>query len=130
MSAGKCIYNILSNDANVSATVGTKIFPSLGIENIAYPYIVYEMVNLDPTDTKDGVSCLDTEEFEIEIYTKNPSDMSTLGTDVRNALDRYTGTVEGINIQSIKYNAENSGYTDGDRIYLKMQSYSIRIIKS
>lgn len=123
---GKCIYNILSNDANVSALVGTKIYPSMAIEDIAYPYIVYEQISNDPTNDKDGVSTLDVVNFDVEIFTKTPQTIATLSGYVRDALDRYSGTVEGEIIQSITFMSEGSGYSDTDRVFMKIFNINIR----
>ncbi len=56
---GKLIRNILVNDTDVSAIVGTNVYPQMAIEDVPYPYIIIEQENNSPTDTKDGVSCLD-----------------------------------------------------------------------
>jgi hypothetical protein len=126
MILGKCIYNILSNDSDVSAIVGTNIYPSLSVENISYPYIVYDQQDHDFNDTKDGKSSLDVISYDVEIYCETLSQLNDLGIKVRNALDRYRGTVEGIEIQSVRYLAEDFGYDDNDRVYLKVQNYSFR----
>ena len=125
---GDVVYSLLSNDATVSALVSTRIYPSLAIENVVYPYIVYENTGNTPTDDKDGVSSLDTLAYDIEIYTETLADSNTLGVAVRNVLDRYAGTVNTKVIQSVKYNNENSGYSDEDRVHLKMQSYDFRYL--
>ena len=126
---GDVVYSLLSNDATVSALVSTRIYPSLAIEDVAYPYIVYEQTGNNPTDDKDGVSSLDTLSYDIEIYTETLADSNTLGVAVRNVLDRYAGTVNTKVIQSVKYNNENSGYSDDmGRVHLKMQSYDFRYL--
>jgi hypothetical protein len=123
---GDVIYSLLSNDASVSALVSTRIYPSLAIENVVYPYIVYENTANEPTNDKDGKSTLDTLTYNIEIYTETLSESNTLGINVRNVLDRYAGTVSGKVVQSVKYVNENAGYSDNDRVHLKMQSYDFR----
>ena len=125
---GDVIYSLLSNDASVSALVSTRIYPSLAIENVVYPYIVYENTANEPTNNKDGKSTLDTLTYNIEIYTETLSESNTLGINVRNVLDRYSGTINTKAIQSVKYNNENSGYSDEDRVYLKIQSYDFRYL--
>ena len=126
---GDVIFSLLSNDVDVAAIVGTKIYQDLAIEDIVYPYIVIDQVNNDPTDCKDGASTLDTLEYDIEIYTKTRDQSTDLGVKVRLALDRYSGTVNSKVIQSVKYNNENSDYDDSDgRVYLKVQSYSFRYL--
>jgi hypothetical protein len=126
---GDVIYNLLSNDATVSGLVGLKIYPYLGTENIVYPYIIYDQTTLQPTDTKDGVSELDTISYDVEIYTKSPSELTSIANAVRNVLDRYNGTVNTKLIDSIRYLDENSGFSLDDRVYLRIQNYSIRYKK-
>lgn len=126
---GDVIFSLLSNDATVSGLVGLKIYPYIGKDNIVYPYIIYDQTSLQPTDTKDGVSELDVVSYDIEIYTKNPADLTTLSNAVRDALDRYSGTVNAKLIDSIRYLGENSGFSLEDRVYLRVQNYSIRYKK-
>lgn len=126
---GDVIYNLLSNDATVSGLVGLKIYPYIGMENIEYPYIIYDQTALTPTDTKDGVSELDTVSYDIEVYTKQPSELTTISNAVRDVLDRYNGTVNTKVIDSIRYVGENTGFDLKDRVYLRVQNYSIRYKK-
>lgn len=126
---GDVIYSLLSNDATVSGLVGLKIYPYIGMENIVYPYIIYDQTELTPTDTKDGVSELDVVSYDIEVYAKSPDDLTTISNAVRDALDRYSGTVNSKLIDSIRYIGENTGFDLEDRVYLRMQNYSIRYKK-
>ena len=125
---GDVLYSILSNDTNISGIVSTKIYPFLAIEDVVYPYIVYTIEGVDPTQTDDGVSILDVNSANIEIYSEDLSEIETLSKYVRNALDRYRGTVEGIEVQSISFRSENGGYADADRVYVKIQDYSLRMV--
>lgn len=125
---GDVIYSLLSNDAAVGALVSTRIYPSLAIENVVYPYIVYEQTGNEPTNDKDGPSTLDTLTYDIEIYTKSLNESNDLGVKVRKVLDRHAGTTNSKVIQSVKYNTENSGYDDKDRVHLKMQMYDFRYL--
>ena len=126
---GDVIYTLLNSDTDVEALVGNKIYPSLAIEDVDYPYIVYEQTANDPQDDKDGPSTLDTLTYNIEIYTETLSESSDLGVKVRRVLDRYSGTTLGQVIQSVKYNTENSGYSDDNgRVHLKMQVYNFRYL--
>ena len=100
---GDVIYSLLSNDATVSALVSTRIYPNIAIANVVYPYIVYENTGNSPQNDKDGKSTIDTLTYNIEIYTETLAESNDLGLKVRNVLDRYTGTVSGKVIQSVKY---------------------------
>lgn len=128
MILGKCIYNILSNDSDVSGVISTKIYPSLAVEDVAYPYISYNQEGHEFSDAKDGKSQLDIISYDIEIYSETLSELNDLGIKVRNALDRYSGTVEGIEIQSVRYTNESYVYNDIDRVFNKTQTYSFRYL--
>ena len=126
---GDVLYNLLSNNVDVSAIVGTNIFPFIAVEDIACPYIVYTLEGVDPTQTKDGQSPLDTVTVNIELYTETLEELEDLGNKTRTLLDRYGGIVETVCIQSMSFTAEDYGYADEDRVYIKIQSYSVRIVK-
>ena len=126
---GDVLYNLLSNDVDVSAIVGTKIYPFIAIEDVENPYIVYTIEGVDPTQDKDGPSVLDTITVNIELYTKEIEELEDLGNKVKTILDRNKGIIETICVQSISFIAEDYGYDDDDRVYVKIQSYSIRVTK-
>jgi len=128
MILGKCIYNILTNDTDVSAVISTKVFPALAIEDIAYPYITYTQNSHSFSDAKCGKSTLDIIEYSIELHSETLTELNDLGIKTRNALDRYKGTIEGLEIQSVKYVSEDISYNDEDRVYIKTQTYSFRYL--
>ena len=124
---GDVIYNLLSNDTGVTDITSTRIYPFMAIEDIAYPYLVYTIESTDPTQTKCTTSALDVVSVNVEIYSETLSESEALKRNIRNLLDRYKGTVEGIEVQSISFRDEDGGYADEDRVYLDIQSYSCRL---
>lgn len=120
---GDVIYTLLNGDANVSAIVGTKIFPYVAVESEAYPYIVFTQEGLEPTDTKDGVSELDKSTWDIECYSETLSEVEDLADKVRAVLDRYKGTTQTIVVDHTTFLSEGGGYADADRVFMKIQSY-------
>jgi len=125
---GKLIRNILVNDTDVNAIVGSKVFPMMASDDISYPYIVIEKEGHETSDTKDGKSCLDIIEYQIYMFSETNAEISDLGIKVRNALDRYSGTLEGLEIQSVKFTDEELQYSDNDRVFGLGQSYSFRYL--
>ena len=125
---GDVIYSLLSNSTDVTDIVSTRIYPFLAIEDVVYPYLVYTIENVDPTVSNCGASSLDTVSVNLEIYTETLAELEDLGDKVRNALDRYKGTTEGVEVQIIAYQNEDYGYADEDRVYLKIQSYNSRLL--
>ena len=105
---GKLIYNRLSTDGDILAYVGTKIYPDIVPQNVQYPFVVYTIVNSLPVDFKDGQSNLEEITLQIDVYTQSYDDTQDLANLIRNRLDRFTGTVEGIDVQTIKYVSSDS----------------------
>ena len=105
---GKLIYSRLSTDGSITAYVGTKIYPDITPQNVQYPFVVYTIVNSLPVDFKDGQSNLEEITLQIDVYTQSYDDRQDLANLIRNRLDRFTGTAEGIDVQTIKYMSSDS----------------------
>ena len=105
---GKLIYSRLSTDGLITAYVGTKIYPDITPQNVQYPFVVYTIVNSLPVDFKDGQSNLEEITLQIDVYTQSYDDTQDLANLIRNRLDRFTGTAEGIDVQTIKYMSSDS----------------------
>jgi hypothetical protein len=105
---GKLIYSRLSTDGAILAYVGSKIYPDIVPQNVQYPFVVYTITNSIPVDYKDGQSNLEEISLQVDVYTQNYDDTQDLSNLIRNRLDRFVGTVEGVEVQSIKYTASDS----------------------
>jgi hypothetical protein len=105
---GKLIYSRLSTDGEILAYVGSKIYPDIVPQNVQYPFVVYTIVNSLPVDFKDGQSNLEEITLQVDVYTQNYDDTQILFNLIRNRLDRFVGTVEGVEVQSIKYMSATS----------------------
>ena len=105
---GKLIYSRLSTDGAILAYVGNKIYPDIVPQNVQYPFVVYTITNSIPVDYKDGQSNLEEISLQVDVYTQNYDDTQDLANLIRNRLDRFVGTVEGVEVQSIKYTASDS----------------------
>jgi hypothetical protein len=105
---GKLIYSRLSTDGSITAYIGTKIYPDITPQNVQYPFVVYTITNSLPVDFKDGQSNLEEITLQIDVYTQSYDDTQDLANLIRNRLDRFTGTVEGVEVQTIKYVSSDS----------------------
>lgn len=102
MNIGAGIYGILSGDATLTAIVSTRIYPDVAPQNADNPCIVFSEQTGEFSDTHDGGSHLDTNLAQIDIYTATITDRTTLSDRVRTLLDRYSGTVNSVVIQSMQ----------------------------
>jgi len=105
---GKLIYGRLSTASNITAIIGNNIYPDITPQNVDYPFIVYSIINSNPVDFKDGQSNLEEIDLQIDVYTQNYDITQNLANLIRNRLDRFVGTVEGVEVQSIKYMSATS----------------------
>ena len=105
---GKLIYSRLSTDGSITAYIGTKIYPDITPQNVQYPLVVYTITNSLPVDYKDGQSNLEEITLQVDVYTQSYDDTQDLANLIRNRLDRFTGTVEGVEVQTIKYVSSDS----------------------
>ena len=105
---GKLIYNRLTTDANITAYIGTKVYPDITPQDVQYPFVVYTIVNSLPVDYKDGQSNLEEINLQIDVYTQSYDDTQEISNLIRNRLDRFVGSAEGVEVQTIKYISSDS----------------------
>jgi NAD-dependent SIR2 family protein deacetylase len=105
---GKLIYARLSTASNITAIIGANIYPDITPQNVDYPFIVYSIIDSNPVDFKDGQSNLEEIDLQIDVYTQNYDTTQNLANLIRNRLDRFVGTLEGVEVQSIKYVRQSS----------------------
>tara|TARA_R100001163_G_C5031018_1_gene171223 strand:+ start:606 stop:1022 length:417 start_codon:yes stop_codon:yes gene_type:complete len=134
MELGKAIYNILYNSGSgdVFDLVGTRIFPNVAPQTTQFPFIIYDITGVEPNDTKDGTSTLDTNDVMISCYSETYSQASDLAKKVRVAMDRINqGTYAGEQIQSSQFQNYNDIFDDTSGnagIYRKALDFEIRQI--
>ena len=105
---GKLIYNRLTTDANITAYIGTKVYPDITPQDVQYPFVVYTITNSLPVDYKDGQSNLEEINLQIDVYTQSYDDTQEISNLIRNRLDRFMGSAEGVEVQTIKYISSDS----------------------
>lgn len=127
MTEGKAIYSILTGDSAVSAIVGNRVYPQIAAQGAAFPFVVYVLQDTSPSDTKSGVSTLDEVRYDIVVASESYAEASDLTNKIRTALDRYTGTVSGVVIDSIQFidlDVDNDPVTE---TYVTSSEYIIRV---
>jgi hypothetical protein len=127
MNEGKAIYSILTSDSEVSAIVGTRVYPQIAAQEAAFPFVVYILSDIEPSDTKSGVSTLDEARYEVLAVCETYAELADLTNKIRTALDRYTGTVAGVVIDSIQFTDIDTSNDDKNEVYLTNSEYIIRV---
>jgi hypothetical protein len=103
MNCEAAIYGILAGDSTLTALLAssTSIYPEIAPQNAANPCIVYSETTPDFSGTKDGKSHLDINMVQVDVYAATIAARNTIGARVDTLLTRYSGTSNGIRIQSI-----------------------------
>ena len=129
MKIGLGVYNILSNNSDVTDLVSTRIYPNVARQSSAFPFLVYQVTGDEPTDTKDVPSVLDTNSVEVICYSESYIQASDLADKVRTALDRTTGTHGGLSIQGTTFGGYSEDFDikgDDEGVYVKSLDFKIR----
>jgi len=127
VTEGKAIYNLLRTDSDITNLVSSRIYPQIASQGADFPFIVYLLVDVDPSDTKSGVSTLDQSRYDIVVASKTYSEVSTITELVRNRLDRYSGTIESVVIDSIQFQSVDADNDPATETYVTSSEYIIRI---
>ena len=127
METGKAIYNIL---ANASLSGGATVHPEIAPESTDFPFVVYSIQNIQPTDQKDSTSTMDDSTLELYVMAADYGQCMTVGEECRNALDRNAGTFSGVAVQSVKFETAEIAYNEPQECYYIEQIYSVRILRT
>lgn len=140
MASELAIIDIIRNDSAVGELVGgngtnARVYPLDVPQKATFPAIVVSMEDIEPYDTKDGVSTLDVEYIKVECMdttyknTTKESGSWHIGEAVRAALDRTTGTYSNIVCQSIRFDSSSMFTEDINNkvIYVNEQIYKVRV---
>lgn len=102
-----------------------------------FPYALIDLITVQPTDTKDGVSCMDYLSIQLDIYSKHQDISDPLSgykiaaeieQDIRNIVDGFQGDVNDINIDEIRWVTQNPAPYEEDRdVYRVSVDYSMRL---
>jgi len=127
MEIGKAIYKLLKDSADVGAICADRIYPEMAQQDVDVPFIVYTVTDTTPSATKNATSKLDTGRVELYVVSDDYEQAMNLGIAVRTALDRQSGTISAVEVQSIDFDTSDVQYDPDQRVYVLEQTYDVRI---
>ena len=127
METGKAIYKLLKDSSAVGAICADRIYPELAQQDADAPFVVYTVVDTTPSDTKTSTSKVDTARVELYCVGDDYETVMDLGIAVRGALDRQSGTISGVQVQSISFDASDIQFDSDQRVYVLEQTYNTRV---
>lgn len=129
----KAVYNILVNDADVSA-ITTAIYPVIAPENTSFPFVTMRVEGTTPHDTKTGASTVDYYYVDVDCFDTDDGTASGYSTvvdlakKIRAALDRATpGTYNTIAIDGIQFLDGDQGFDKQSDVYIVTMNYKVRV---
>lgn len=129
MKAINAIYNVLSNNAALTAVVGTNINPLRIVQGVPYPGITIRVTAVTPHPSKSGHSKTDWANVEVSIYAKTYTQCVDIADLTRTALEIETPAILNfIYTWEIEYVSESHLTDDNSEeygIYQIIQDYSI-----
>ena len=127
MEIGKAIYKLLKDSADVGAICADRIYPEMAQQDVDAPFIVYTVLDTTPSATKNATSKLDTGRVELYVISDDYEQGMNLGIAVRTALDRQSGTISAVEVQSIDFDTSDITFDPDQRVYVLEQTYDVRI---
>lgn len=131
MAAEIALINILKNDAMLAALIGTRVHLLELPQGATLPSILVRGQDIEPSDTKDGVSTLDTEFIQVLMYGQDLNQLIiVIEARVRTLLDRIIGgTYNGVVIQSSQFQDRDTflEQIDNNSIYTVEHIYKVRV---
>lgn len=125
--AGKAVYGVLSGDAAFGLLVANdRIFPNLGKHDAGRPYVVYTVVDDTPLQVVGGDTGGSHARVQIDCYGEGYDSVHAVKAAVRNALDGYTGTSNGVVVKSSVLLEQADGYEPDTELHRVRMDFSIR----
>lgn len=110
----KALYSRLSGTSGITNIVGTRIFPTIGQQKRALPCLIYQRINYTERETyHGGVNPIVVSRFQIDCIASTPTGALSLGKQVNDALNGWTGIVEGVNIYLTETVSSQDGFELG-----------------
>lgn len=122
------IIDILEADSTITGYLGanpsTKIHAIQRRQATGLPCIVVDLTNFEPQETKSHSSFLDFVTIEVSSYAPDPRNSYLIATAIRDELDKYIGTVGGVNFD-IRFDDLEVGIDPEDETFVTITTFII-----
>jgi|AntAceMinimDraft_16_1070373.scaffolds.fasta_scaffold54731_1 hypothetical protein len=122
---GASLYSLLTAHAPLIALVGSKIYPVQAKQGEKDPMVVYGITKQRAEPTKAAASIEDYVMMEVVVYAKDYDLMHQISKEVRNALDKKSGTIAGNIISEINFEDFSDGWEQERESYAGVSMYLI-----
>ena len=129
MNAEYAVLKMLLGNTVVTDIVGQRVHLDEAPQGERYPLIIIEEENVEPFDSKDGVSVTDHDTIRVFPYAETKATLRLLAKACRDAIDGATGTFNGYQVVDAKFRNQSSfdELFDNRKVHAKDQEYLVRI---
>lgn len=109
---GKLIFQVMSEDTNITQYVGDKIYPVVAPYEVTNPYIVFSRTNDFSTSfTKDG-AIGDTINFTVNVFADKYIDAVEIANFVRHSFENHTISNSELEISDIRMTSASEQFVE------------------
>lgn len=101
MSIDEALVSILENNPGVASLVGSRIYPLFARQTAVKPFVIYQRISSERLHSHSGTSGLARPRCQVRCVAGSYSELRSLATAVRVALDGYQGSVGTMRIDAI-----------------------------
>ncbi|MDR7130689.1 hypothetical protein J2X69_003046 [Algoriphagus sp. 4150] len=128
MSVEEVIYDVLSNDVNVTNIFGSNIFP-LSAKKSKLPALMYRIFITDTNETKLTPSLKDFYILRLHIFSEDYMDVINAVKHLRNLLDfkEFSDDEDNVVIDLIKFESFTDEYEEKPELFNRVMDFSMHI---
>lgn len=122
------VIDIIEADSTIMSALGSgasnRIHAIQRRQSTGLPCIVVDLTNFEPQETKSHSSFVDFITIQLSVYSDNPRDSYTISTYLRDALDKYVGTVNTVKLD-IRFEDLQVGISAEDESFVTQTEFII-----
>jgi hypothetical protein len=92
------LQSLMSGEADLTATVGTRIYPAPRPQSAVLPCLTYRLITGNPGHDLVAADGTVRSRFQVEAWSRTTAEAAALSVGLFNSLDGFVGTVDGVRI--------------------------------
>jgi hypothetical protein len=108
----EALFARLTGFPALAALIATRVFPLAIPQGTVKPCVYYELIDTDAESAMGTDDGLEASYFEITIVADSYSSMTAVKRQIRKALQRYSGTIDGFVIEDCFVEGADEAYAE------------------
>lgn len=95
------IFYLTQQESELTALVGTKVFPQTATQKKSLPFVIMNMENEQEVMVMSGGSGVFSCDMVLTCWAETPASAKTIASKIRKAVKNKSGTIQSLNVQGI-----------------------------